>query len=378
MELSNDKISALIDCIYESTMHENQWVAFVEALCELYPGIAVSMIGQDAGQKDQVFVSSGLSKEWLERYAEEFACGNELTRVQSRLPVGQVFCQSELLPNGSFHETEFFRSWFQPQGLDAVTGFVIAQGGGRSLVLNLYYSTAKKNGQIGSLRSLLKLLAPHLSRATEQFRRLHVTRTIASEFSGLMDALVIPSIVTDDKGKFLIANSAGDGLLDDPESLRMDSKGYIALPNDDDTALLREKISSAAKNQLPSGFRCHTEEGFQSIRIIPFRSSTTRNSDLQSLLYGPQPRVAIFIGQKDTFIIDDSILLDVFQLTPREAEICRRLMAMQTPTEIASSQDKSLRTVRNQIQAIYAKLGITRNAELSDALAVFKIIGKIQ
>jgi len=358
-------------------MSESQWASFTDALSRYFPKAVFLITGHALDQRDQVFASSGLGQEWLERYKTEFTGQNEVVRAAQRFPTGQVFSHFALFSNGSFQETEVFRNWLQPQGLDSIAGLVIAQGGGRSLIWTAYFADEPDNRLYKSLHALLTLLAPHIVRATDHYKTLHVTRTIASEFSGLMDSLIISSIVTDENGQFLIANSAGDSLLQAAHSLSVDKRGLIALPDAEDTALLRQRIKSSASSLLPSGLRCHSGEAFQSIRIVPFRSSITRNRAMQNLLYESQPRVALFVGQKEAFLVDDSILLEVFQLTRTEAEICRMLLAMQTPTEIASQQNKSLRTVRNQIQAIYTKLDISRHAELSDALAVFKLIGKL-
>jgi DNA-binding CsgD family transcriptional regulator len=377
LKLCNSQISALVGSIYASTMHSNQWLSFLEAFCDLFPGMAVSISGSGPDQADQTFASFGVPQLMIEQLVSAVAADQSAARVLRNLPTGQVFDATDLFEDTPFCETEVYQTQFRPCGFDAIAGFTIAQDGSRSLVLEVFYRDKESPGMSGPTKDLLELLAPHVIRATNQYQTLHVTRRIASEFAGLMDFLIIPSIVTDQAGRFLIANSAGDRMLKNAQSLMLDKNKQLALQNTNDTALLREKILLAATYLQPHGFRCYTGDVFQTIRTIPFKSSDQGSQKVNGLLYDSKPRVAVFVGQMDVFTLDDSIFHEVFKLSPSEAAVCRLLVDMQTPTEIAASQNKSLRTVRNQIQAIYAKFGISRHAELADALAVFKVIGKV-
>nr|WP_281501885.1 helix-turn-helix transcriptional regulator [Aliiroseovarius sp. F20344] len=85
--------------------------------------------------------------------------------------------------------------------------------------------------------------------------------------------------------------------------------------------------------------------------------------------------LAIFVGAHGTHSINPGLLQDVFQLTPREATICNALASGQTPVQISSELGRAEKTIRNQIQSVYDKVGVASNRELSDALSVFRAVG---
>lgn len=86
---------------------------------------------------------------------------------------------------------------------------------------------------------------------------------------------------------------------------------------------------------------------------------------------------AVFIGQRGGDAINLGLLQDVYALTAREAEVCGALLAGQSPAQIADGAGRSLKTVRNQVQAVHDKVGVTSGAELSEALTVFRTVGAV-
>ena len=69
------------------------------------------------------------------------------------------------------------------------------------------------------------------------------------------------------------------------------------------------------------------------------------------------------------------LLRDVFQLTPREAEVCSALVAGKSPAEIADLTGRAEKTIRNQIQSVNEKVGVSSTRALSEALSVFRVVG---
>jgi DNA-binding CsgD family transcriptional regulator len=86
---------------------------------------------------------------------------------------------------------------------------------------------------------------------------------------------------------------------------------------------------------------------------------------------------AFFIGQpvKESIIL--ALLRDTFKLPLREAEVCRDLLSGRSAAEISATSGRALKTVRNQVQTIYEKLGVKSNVQLKESLSVFRTVGEI-
>ena len=66
---------------------------------------------------------------------------------------------------------------------------------------------------------------------------------------------------------------------------------------------------------------------------------------------------------------------DVFGLSLREAEVCRAVLAGQSPAQIALRSGRAEKTIRDQIQMAYDKIGVSSAPELEEALSVFRTVG---
>lgn len=355
-KIPNTELSELIDRIYEAATLQ-KWHLFVRTLAAKFPGTFVTINGHSQPEGSFVIASSqchSVGDDDKISFVPDFS----FLQMSAKNDVGQVFCT---------------RTRELPIGFEMMSGAVLAKGDGRLLFIGLCFSSAAQQQYVNDVEAMLELLVPHIVRATNLYRTLHATQTMASEFGGLMDTITMPVVVCDENGVFLIANNAGDEVLAIDGSLYVDDNRRVAISDCADTKILLSKIKQSVVKMAPTGLRIYVEGFYRSIRIVPFVSAPPAIAGLSNLLFSQRPRVSLFIGVKNGFTIDDNILNDVFGLTPREAEICRKILDLQTPAEIALEQNKSLRTVRNQVQAIYSKLGITRGAELSEALEIFKV-----
>ena len=126
---------------------------------------------------------------------------------------------------------------------------------------------------------------------------------------------------------------------------------------------------------MPAGMLLHEEAGSISLCITPFHPEMNDSALADQDLFKDRQLFAIFVGTQDDVATNPNLLADTFGLTPREAEVCAALLRGQSPTDIAGTTQRSQKTVRNQIQSAYEKVGVNSFQELNEALAVFKLVG---
>ena len=67
----------------------------------------------------------------------------------------------------------------------------------------------------------------------------------------------------------------------------------------------------------------------------------------------------------------------MFDLTLREAEVCRDLLGGMAPTDIAAASGRSVKTVRNQVQAVHDKLDVDGHRSPFDRLSAFRAVSHV-
>ncbi len=75
-------------------------------------------------------------------------------------------------------------------------------------------------------------------------------------------------------------------------------------------------------------------------------------------------RCCVWVADMDTTPLSGARFAALFGLTPAEQRVAAGLLCDLCPKEIARAHDIALATVRTQIQVIFGKLGVQRQAEL--------------
>jgi DNA-binding CsgD family transcriptional regulator len=82
-----------------------------------------------------------------------------------------------------------------------------------------------------------------------------------------------------------------------------------------------------------------------------------------------RPRILVLVRSEQTSQGASGLLQRAYALTGAEADIAIRLALGEARNAIAEARDVSVDTVRSQIKAIFAKLGVTRETELAALIA---------
>ena len=224
---------------------------------------------------------------------------------------------------------------------------------------------------------LLALLAPHILRAARMARAMRMSREASRLLGGALDTVILPMAVVDASGALIFANAAGRRCIDRGGLLSTDAEGRLTLPTPHETRGLRARLREIDAAGRPGGLRAHEGDEPFSLLVMPFVPALDRAGQLDGALHGARRAFAVFVGQTEDDAIDAGLLADVFDLTLREAAVCRDLLRGLSPAEIAAASGRSPKTVRNQVQAIHDKLGVASHRALFDRLATFRAVSHV-
>lgn len=270
-----------------------------------------------------------------------------------------------------------YREHYGPEGFRHTLQMKVDHNGRRSALLafGIPEDPLLEDRLYGPLFETLKLLSPHAVRASQLARALALAKKATEVFSGFLDGIILPMLVADAHGKYLFGNAAGRRVLDRGDPFRLGGDGRLRLFDDHATADLVHRLAQTNRDLVQSGLRVETGDAPLMLAISPFRPSMRDASAIDKHLLDEERMFAIFVGQSDQDAVNLGLLEDVFDLTKREAEVCKALLAGQGVAAIAEASGRAPKTVRNQIQMIYDKIGVSSNAELTSSLSVFRTVG---
>ena len=173
------------------------------------------------------------------------------------------------------------------------------------------------------------------------------------------------SIILDEQGRLLSINDVGRALLDDGAGLSLrDSRLHIEGRdiNRELQAALDEIIRAQQQGEtsVVRALRVPRQGGRSDLGLVIRPVPTSQWSEGQS-----SPSAAVFISDPD---LQEStsrqVLGELFGLTPAESNLATLLARGLSLADVSDAQGISQHTARAQLKSIFAKTGVSRQAEL--------------
>jgi DNA-binding CsgD family transcriptional regulator len=376
LPLTPEELEALIELVYEGPLQDKPWRSFLPALRRAMDAQVVSLVLRppaagdrgvilncQRGEDDEDELADPSDWEAI-HYQEQFFALDPFVN----LPPGKVVTQQELVPDKELLASEYYLNYLKPIGLLHILGVDTVEPDGMEARLRV----ARRPDEAGfgsQHKSLCEQLLPHLRRAIQIHARLSRTESERDLYADAVDQLAVATLVLDERGRVLNTNAVAQQLLDNGDGLTL-SDGCLHLGDRRADTQLQELIRNAIAAQRagttgmaralriprPSGLKDH---GLV-LRPVPLSEWAEGQSS---------PCVAVFINDPELKDPGDSresdaLLQQLFQLTPAEASLALKLARGLSLAEICAQQNISQHTARAQLKSVFAKTGVSRQAEL--------------
>ena len=382
-------LSDLIGLVYDSALEPNQWKTLLDRLCKMFPGHVghlmtyenFRMMGYyspisfaDPSFKDRLDVLLDDGRP-IADYSDAEAELAELNRKDPHY-LGGVQCTRNWFTDEEYRLSAGYKTVMSQVGLFHWHALVFAMNGPRIAVLNLVELEAMADlcDHQGVTRTL-NLISPHVVRGARIARALYMAKEAAETYKGFLDGIALPLIIVDGDGVLQVTNSAGQRLIDRGGMLSPSPSGQVALVQEHANSAFVKALREVGRDGDARGLIVEDGDNPVSLCIAPFHPAMMTNLRTEQDIFDKSQLYAVFFGTKGEEFISTGLLQDVFQLTHREAEVCSALVAGKPPAQIAEIQGRAEKTIRNQIQSVHEKVGVTSTRELSEALSVFRTVG---
>lgn len=364
----------LIALIYQGALQERPWESTLPALQRAFDAQVVSLVLRPPSEDDQGVILNCVRPEtepvndqladpndWeVSAYREQFFSLDPFVN----LPLDTVVALADVLPDRKLVASDYYLHYLEPIDLFRILGVDTAEPGGMLARLRLSRRRSEPNFKKRD-RELLALITPHLSRAIEIYAKLNRTASERDVYAGAVNQLSVASIILDEQGCLLSANPVAQALLDQDAGLGL-RDGHLHVAGRDINRELQLALNAVIKAQqqgetaLVRALRVPRPGGRSDLGLVIRPVSNNAWREGQS-----SPSAAVFISDPDLQeSTSGKILEKLFALTPAEANLATLLARGLSLAEVASAQDISQHTARAQLKSIFAKTGVSRQAEL--------------
>lgn len=192
-----------------------------------------------------------------------------------------------------------------------------------------------------------------------------VVRAAAQPASGQQVGVVLVS----PSGGVVSCNAAGEAVFQQRFGL-IEAQGlrFFDPSNHEALAQARRRLGSAPGGQVIVKFAQTAEEGPHFAYVIPAAALPAALAATLPDARPPERGAAIIFPAVETTDRLWASVRDSFGLTPAETRLAARLKDGQTLKEAAADLGVSVNTVRNQLRAVFDKMGLNRQSDLVRAL----------
>jgi DNA-binding CsgD family transcriptional regulator len=345
----------LLDRIYEAGAVPDLWPNVLEALGEL-SRVAGTVLFAVRGETAHWTASPGL-EDMSRGYFEGGYPGNDdrTARLLAYDHPGFV-TDLDVFTREEWEADPIRREFFVPRGFGwgVATGIKVPTGD----LLIFHGERRLEDGPVErEAVQRLDALRPHLARAALMSARIAFER--AQGAVAALEMVGIPAAVLGPRGAAIATNSMLEALT---PSVVQSRPTRLGLAN-----VRADEMLTAALEAAEAGL--HTGP----VRSIPIPAGGDSPAMVAHILPIRASAREVFTGAAAVLLMtpvtlrelpDAAVIQGLFDLTPAEARIARALGGGMTIGQIASTTGTSAATVRNQVQAVFGKTGMHRQADL--------------
>jgi DNA-binding CsgD family transcriptional regulator len=362
--MDHDDILRIVGDIYRTVREPDLWEPILEEVASMlgFEMVTLSFSPADRHQMEVLYFAA--DEHTMREYQEHYGAVSPYAEPALALSDGRSIGPGiAVLPRRELLATEYFHDWMRPAGLHD-TMSVIEKTDERGLTA---LTGGTPTGQLVTDRQItvMRMLMPHVFSALDlrrQFDRLEHRIEVSRE--GLVRA-DFGCIIVDDHGQVQWMNPLARDIVELGEALEIeDGELRAAVPSC--RGRLRDAIRGAigADRDAPGAptpiFRLARADGSAALEVLISPVEPRRTLEFGELR-GAMVLLADPTHVSATFA---DRLVELYGLTPAEAEVAQWLVSGSSPGEIAEIFDRSIHTIRTHLKRIFAKTNTSSQPEL--------------
>lgn len=371
--LSGETYDRLVDLLYQGALEQQPWQCALPALREALDSQVASLVLRPPSESDRGVILNSVRSagegsdrpladpdDWeVTAYREQFFSLDPFVN----LPPDKVIALADILSDRELMTSDYYLHYLEPIGVFRILGVDTIEPGG--VVARLRFSRGRSEPAFAARdRQLLARLTPHLRRALQIYARLQRTASERDVYAGAVDGLSVATIILDEHARMLNSNAMATALLEEADGLSLRGQRLYIAARETNQALQQAVTSIIQAQQrgepgVVKALRIPRSAGRSDLGLV-VRPVPAPGGEAQS-----SPCVAVFISDPDLReSASRQTLGELFGLTPAEANLAILLARGLSLAEVSGAQNISPHTARAQLKAIFAKTGVSRQAEL--------------
>ncbi|HEX7046053.1 MAG TPA: LuxR C-terminal-related transcriptional regulator [Gammaproteobacteria bacterium] len=365
MKLNDAHWLTLTDAFYAAAVEGGDWQAALEGFAAATGSAVGELVCFGPNASVPINVVTGIDPAFNKAFVEAGGgdpAFNPRVRAGTAARPLQSRAEADFITPDEIRRDPHYQEFAIPWDIPFVCVTTLEKTGG--LLVGLAVARTHRQGHItDTQRRVFDAISPHVRAAVRM--QIALEGRGQALLNGALDALSIPAFVCDGDGRVQGLTPAAEQLLGADRGLAL-RQGQLQGVHPADAKALKDAISIAlhaprvAGGRPPQAVVMHDTTGAISLVLDVVALP------VQSFQFCFAPRVLVVArGERGPDAQRAVLLQTIFALTAAEADIAIQVSRGHSPELIAARRNVSIGTVRSQIKAIMAKLGVSRQIELA-------------
>ena len=349
----------LIDTIYETGAMPELWPGLLQKLGDSYGafgGLLFSFGGDGVRSAGPARCTAVMDEFVAEGWMEH---NDRPARALAMMHPG-FLCDTDFYTEAEMLEIPMYRDFLVPKGMIAAAGCAFRGATDDKIIISV--EGFRSHDACASAVPSLNELRPHLARAAMLSSQMKLER--ARAMAAALQVIGAPAAVLDGHGRVRAANLLFEGLMgklffDNRSGLRVRALNERRL----ETTLAKIRAGGAGASL---GLPPSEGQPPSVLHLLPVRACARD-------VFGDLSVIAVFSGGPTHSDVPDAVLQSLFDLTGAEVRVAWEIGQGRSIREIAVKNEVSENTVRNQVKAIFHKVGVERQSELAVLLGRLRL-----
>ncbi len=376
--LKHPNLLDLINKIYAAGLDSSLWQDCMDEIQNILNGRVGFFYTFDASKQETIdfFFTSDSDPEWMNKFLSHYIHTNPYPQpIHEIAPAGIPLIDDMVLSRDEARNTDYYKGWVQPQGLDITqVGCKVTIDKDRFVTLGTHVDPLTIEDQSPYYHSILSTLIPHITRSIKINQVLKEQQQLQKNLHGIFDRLDIAILLLDHKYRVQTSNDLAkkllqhaDLILTDPHSGKLkaadkkcDEKFYKALKKCFGGKIISSQqtfslTSTIDAKRFVTWIQPANQEHLEQFGAITPSIHTYQEKNLIAVLISvPQTHTGPPV----------EIVQSILGVTLAEARLAAALANGETLQSYAIQAHISHNTARGQLSSIFHKTGIKRQAEL--------------
>jgi len=360
-----EKYDRLVRMIYDAALNDGGWDDVVVAMSDLLGCIQGTIELHDVNARISEYAVPLCDQSFHTPFQEYYRHLFSLSGRSQRFGVGQIYTSADLGADDAFRRGAYWNEWWLPQGTGGATLMANVARQGSATASVTVYKPFGANSFHDDERAAFGGIVDHLIRGVAIHRQLRLsalaTRVVAGPHMAAGCVVVTPD------GRIVMADERSLDRLREAALLLHDMKGgHVRSDNGQLERLVADACRTRGARAGDMTVRVGTHVSL-AIRVVPCPHEAMKGA---LMVHGPHAMLCLSDPDARRRAIADRLVRD-HGLTPAEALVAVELSQGDGRRAAADRLGIRETTVRAHLSAVFDKLDLHRQAELTHFLANF-------